>query len=105
MINLVVLFSSFEVETQINNRLNNEISYLINSNVVKSKIGWINSIDKFYDFSTNIDENFATIVIIASGGTEEYAKLLVEFHNNPILILANSKSNSLAALLEIFELN
>jgi len=76
MINLVVLFSSFEVETQINNRLNNEISYLINSNVVKSKIGWINSIDKFYDFSTNIDENFATIVIIASGGTEEYAKLL-----------------------------
>jgi len=101
MINLVVLFSSFENETQINNRLENEISYLINSNVVQSKIGLINSVDKFCDFATHINENFATIVIIASGGTEEYAKLLVESNKNPILILANSKSNSLAASLEI----
>lgn len=101
MINVVLLFSQFEERTVLEKRFKTEIEFIIHSNFIKSEIVFLNSIKESENFIDNNSNNYATIIIIGSGGTEEYAKIIIDSSNKPFLILANSKQNSLAASLEI----
>ncbi|MBU0475761.1 MAG: hypothetical protein KKF62_16565 [Bacteroidetes bacterium] len=100
-ISFVVLYSQFEDVSIIKKRLETELSYFKNISNVKIEIAFINSVDNCTHFLANSADSNATILLIASGGTEEYAKILIEVDEHPFLIVSNSKNNSLAASLEI----
>lgn len=100
-ISLVVLYSRFEDVSIIEKRLETELSYFKNISNVKIEISFINSVDNCTHFLANSADSNSTILLIASGGTEEYAKTLIEVNEHPFLIVSNSKNNSLAASLEI----
>ncbi|PIQ08619.1 MAG: hypothetical protein COW71_11130 [Ignavibacteriales bacterium CG18_big_fil_WC_8_21_14_2_50_31_20] len=100
-ISLVILYSRFEDVSVIEKRLETELSYFKNISNVKIEIAFINSVDNCTHFLANSADSNSTILLIASGGTEEYAKTLIEVNEHPFLIVSNSKNNSLAASLEI----
>ena len=100
-ISIAILHSGFEDASIIRKRIKNEIEYFSSSDNFQSEIIFINSDDQCTHYLTN-NKNFnATILLIASGGTEGYAKRIIESKDHPFLILGNSKNNSLAASLEI----
>lgn len=101
MINIVILFSQFEDKTVLEKRFKNEIETLVSSKFIIPEIVFINSTKGSERFVTSNLNGYPTIVILGSGGTEEYAKFLIEASNKPFLVIANSKQNSLAASLEI----
>ena len=100
-ISLVILHSQFEDNSVIKTRLKNEIEYFNKKENFQFEAVFINSVDNCTHILANNADSYATIVLIASGGTEEYAKILIEANEHPFLILGNSKNNSLAASLEI----
>ena len=100
MIRIIILFSQFENQASIPKRLAEEIAFFENLESIESKIFYINSVEDSSNFLINNQDGGATILFVASGGTEEYAKILIDYIDNPILLIANSKQNSLAASLE-----
>lgn len=101
MIGIVILYSGFEDTSIVRKRLENEIEYFKNSDIFKAEIEFINSVDNCTHYLANTQNINPTILLLASGGTEEYAKILIEANDHPFLIVGNSKNNSLAASLEI----
>ena len=78
-ISLVILYSRFEDVSVIEKRLETELSYFKNISNVKIEIAFINSVDNCTHFLANSADSNSTILLIASGGTEEYAKILYEY--------------------------
>ncbi len=100
-IGIAILHSGFEDESIISGRLKNEIEYLGELDTLQSEIVFINSVEKCKHYLANNSNVTATIILVSSGGTEKYAKAIIEAYDHPFLMLSNSKNNSLAASLEI----
>lgn len=102
MTDVILISSIFENAEDTNSRLISEIQIVKSLFEKIPQIFNINSDESLVNYIdiSNKQANYK-IIIIATGGTENFAQQIIKKSNTPILMLANSQKNSLAAALEI----
>ncbi|MBN1300085.1 MAG: hypothetical protein JW995_02630 [Melioribacteraceae bacterium] len=98
MITFFVLHSTLEPQSDVKARLLNEITRITDFNEIRFN-GFVQNES---DTEINLELYDGMVLFIATGGTEQLALELINKFKKPILMIANSQKNSLAAAMEIF---